>query len=82
MEFSILCRVRGSVLPKAALLALPSAGFAVGLHLYFEFMGGSPEPIASGGPAWALMTTALGVLIVFRTNQARMCQFAHLCRYM
>lgn len=69
-ELGILFRLRGSVLPKAAMLAFPSAGFAVALHFYFDWMGYTLEPIASGGPVWALMTTALAVLIVFRTNQA------------
>jgi len=68
---SILCQLHGSVVPKACLLAIPSAILAVVIHSVekqggvqiFGYVDGMEE-------IWTGYTFVMGFLIVFRTNQA------------
>lgn len=69
-EFGSLLRLQGSVLPKALLFAVPSGGIAVGLHYFFEYLGYGFLHPPYGKEIWASFNFVLGVLIVFRTNQA------------
>eukprot|EP00446_Apocalathium_sp_SHHI-4_P022376 CAMPEP_0177264800 /NCGR_PEP_ID=MMETSP0367-20130122/61755_1 /TAXON_ID=447022 ORGANISM="Scrippsiella hangoei-like, Strain SHHI-4" /NCGR_SAMPLE_ID=MMETSP0367 /ASSEMBLY_ACC=CAM_ASM_000362 /LENGTH=565 /DNA_ID=CAMNT_0018719949 /DNA_START=1 /DNA_END=1694 /DNA_ORIENTATION=+ len=70
-----ILRLQGSVFPKAMIFALPSGLCAVGLFCLFSWLGvGSSshvkEVVKEVNQIWASFTFVLGVLIVFRTNQA------------
>jgi len=71
--FSPLCKLGGSVFPKAFTVALPSAALAVVVNLYLHpdddpFQ--SQEQESGIWKIWSGYTTVLGFLIVFRNNQA------------
>jgi len=68
-EVELLFRFRGSVLPKACLWAAPTACVAVMLHYLFAWTG-TRFDIGQGNQIWSSFNFVLGVLIVFRTNQA------------
>jgi len=71
-EVTALFRLRGSVIPKASLWAIPSAALSVFFQWVFfklEF-DDVAESVMRVSQIWSSFTFILGVLIVFRTNQA------------
>lgn len=69
-EWKFLFRIRGSVIPRAMLFAVPSAALSVAFHYYFAHVGVVSENSAQANSVWASVTFVLGVLLAFRSNQA------------
>lgn len=69
-EIGYVMKLKGSVIPKAIVFAFPSGCLAVGLHYFYGWIGTVPDHLMKGFGVWATFTTILGMLIVFRTNQA------------
>jgi len=71
---SLLTSMEGSVLPKAALWALPSMVLAVLLLYIDEFFPGSREDLgmfeARSSQIWSALTTVAVLMLSFRTKQA------------
>ncbi|CAK9082820.1 Ubiquitin-conjugating enzyme E2 11 [Durusdinium trenchii] len=67
----VLCRLQGSVVPKALVWSVPCALMTTLLHVFLR--DAMTETIGTGGgieTIWAGYTFILGFLIVFRSNQA------------
>jgi len=70
VECKLLFRLRGSVIPRAALFALPSAALSVLMHYRLGTLSSVPANAGNVNAVWSSVTFVLGVLLVFRTNQA------------
>ncbi|CAE7725325.1 unnamed protein product [Symbiodinium microadriaticum] len=67
----VLLRLRGSVIPKALVWAVPCAAATVLLHLYWNREKAEDNREMEGiHTIWSAFTFVLGFLIVFRSNQA------------
>eukprot|EP00439_Symbiodinium_sp_Y106_P086090 s101_g31.t1 len=67
----VLLRLRGSVIPKALVWAVPCAAATVLLHLYWNQEKAEDNREMEGiHTIWSAFTFVLGFLIVFRSNQA------------
>eukprot|EP00927_Polykrikos_kofoidii_P020980 TRINITY_DN20012_c0_g1_i1.p1 TRINITY_DN20012_c0_g1~~TRINITY_DN20012_c0_g1_i1.p1 ORF type:complete len:641 (-),score=80.26 TRINITY_DN20012_c0_g1_i1:68-1990(-) len=71
-SFSAIWRLRGSVFPKALMWALPSAMASAALRIASDYDSAPRilEKTDAAGTIWSGYTFVLGVLVVFRTNQA------------
>jgi len=69
-DIVLVFRLRGSVIPKAMIFAVPSGILAFGLHYLMHLTGNQLSTVAQGSQIWSSFNFVLGVLIVFRTNQA------------
>jgi len=69
-ELALIFRLRGSVIPKAMIFAVPSGILAGVLHWFMALTGNQLSTVAQGSQIWSSFNFVLGVLIVFRTNQA------------
>mmetsp|Transcript_140212 Transcript_140212/g.355645 ORF Transcript_140212/g.355645 Transcript_140212/m.355645 type:complete len:591 (+) Transcript_140212:168-1940(+) len=67
---SVLCKVRGSVFPRAAVWALPCSIVAMLLHVFLRPDENEINPVEGVIELWSGYTFVLGFLIVFRNNQA------------
>lgn len=70
---AVLCRLKGSVIPKALVWSVPCAMLTIGLHMFFR--DAMVEAMGGGGSEgidtiWSGYNFILGFLIVFRSNQA------------
>lgn len=69
-ELRFVIRCSGSVIPKGLIWAVPSAVFATVLHRFLESIGVKDNIVEQDGQIWTTFYYVLGVLLVFRTNQA------------
>lgn len=63
-------QVRGSVFPRAVVLAIPSAVASVILKVYYDELRELLDGVEGMKEVWFDYTTILGILLVFRNNQA------------
>eukprot|EP00408_Alexandrium_pacificum_P010736 CAMPEP_0171222200 /NCGR_PEP_ID=MMETSP0790-20130122/35142_1 /TAXON_ID=2925 /ORGANISM="Alexandrium catenella, Strain OF101" /LENGTH=560 /DNA_ID=CAMNT_0011688141 /DNA_START=85 /DNA_END=1767 /DNA_ORIENTATION=- len=69
-ELRFVLRCSGSVIPKGLIWAIPSAVLATVLHRFLESAGVKHNLVEQDGQIWSTFYYVLGVLLVFRTNQA------------
>jgi len=65
----LVFRLKGSVFPRAMVVAVPSVIVAIGLRLIIDHYGWKREELG-GNQIWAGYNSALGFLIIFRTQKA------------
>jgi len=67
----VLCRLKGSVVPKALIWSVPCAGLTIAFHILLrESMAEAMGEGQGIDSIWSGYTFILGFLIVFRSNQA------------
>lgn len=65
----LICRCSGSVFPRAMIVAFPSLIIVIGLRILIEQLGWQ-TPELGGSQIWTGYNSALGFLIIFRTQKA------------